>query len=184
MALTHTPPAELGFLAPDFSLLSTENQRVSLSDFNSHRGLLVIFMCNHCPYVQAIRGRLADLSRWAQAKNIAVVGINSNDSERYPDDSFEAMQKEVARVGYPFPYLWDETQKVARDYGAVCTPDFFLFQASPFQLVYRGRMDDSWKNPDQVKIKDLQEAMNALLEGRPPLQTQIPSMGCSIKWKP
>lgn len=174
----------LGTVAPDFALPDTEGRTVRLADFANAPALLVIFMCNHCPYVKHVRAGLADLARSLRAKGVAVVGINANDAKAYPDDSPEKMRLEAAEAGYTFPYLYDETQEVAKAYTAACTPDFFLFDADR-RLVYRGQMDDSRPGNDEpVTGKDLRIAVDALLAGRPVPTEQKPSMGCNIKWRP
>lgn len=174
----------LGTSAPDFALPDTEGRTVRPADFKDAPALLVIFMCNHCPYVKHVRAGLADLGRALQAKGVAVVGINANDVQTYPDDSPEKMRAEVAEAGYTFPYLYDESQEVAKAYTAACTPDFFLFDADR-RLVYRGQMDDSRPgNNEPVTGKDLRVAVDALLAGRPISPEQKPSMGCNIKWRP
>ncbi len=172
----------LGTPAPDFALSDTEGRIVARGDFRG-KPLLVIFLCNHCPYVKHIANDLAMLaSKWA-AKGVAVVGINSNDVEQYPDDSPDAMKVERKRRGYAFPYLFDASQDVARAYDAQCTPDFFLYDAQ-HRLVYRGQMDDSRPgNGKPVTGADMTLAIDALLAGKPPLTTQKPSMGCNVKWK-
>lgn len=187
MALTHTPPGELGSHAPPFQLLGVDGKQHTTHEFSSGKGLLVAFICNHCPYVKAIWGRLDALARKFQPLGIPVVGINSNDSRRYPEDRFEAMQALHQERRFAFQYLHDPTQEVARAYGAVCTPDFFLYRSDPnlggkLELQYRGRLDDSWKDEAQVRSRDLEAAMDAVVCGVavPPLQ--VPSMGCSIKW--
>lgn len=174
---------ELGSQAPNFRLPDTAGNLVSLSDFDSDKGLLVIFMCNHCPYVKHIRSALAEFARRNMTSGIGIVGINSNDAAAYPADSPENMRREAREAGYPFAYLYDESQEVAAGYGAACTPDFFLFDDSR-RLVYRGQFDDSRPgNSIEVTGADLQRAIDALLAGDPPLETQHPSVGCSIKWK-
>jgi peroxiredoxin len=205
MALTYSEPVRIGMPAPQFpaeGLLATNNVRQHLSDFRYAKVLVVVFMCNHCPYVKAVRGRINQLAKDYKNHKVQVIGINSNDSVRYPDDSFDAMKKEVAEQHYEFPYLWDETQEVARAYGAVCTPDFFVFENTQteefreadietererdrdrFVLRYRGRLDDNWKDESQVKRRDLSESIEDILAGREYSQEQVPSMGCSIKWK-
>jgi peroxiredoxin len=185
MALTYTPPGELGALAPDFSLKGVDGGIHRLADFSNARALVVTFMCNHCPYVKAVQGRINALAREYAQKGVALVGINPNDSVRYPDDSFEAMQAESRKHGYVFPYLHDETQEVARAYGAVCTPDFYAYAPTGegFALRYRGRLDDSWKDEAAVRRRDLASALDAILSGGTPSPDQLPSMGCSIKWK-
>ncbi len=190
MALLYTPDMELGFIAPEFNLPSTDGQNVSLANFNKHKGLCVIFMCNHCPYVIAVQERINRLAKEFQPQGIAVVGISSNDPNYKEADSFENMKIRAREMGYVFPYLFDETQNVARAYGAVCTPDIFLFKNSSadaaggtFRLEYRGRIDDSWKDESKVTLRDLHTAMTGLVNGDAPMAKQTPSMGCSIKWK-
>jgi len=174
----------LGAEAPDFRLPDTEGRWVSLGDFTGAPAYLVMFICNHCPYVKHIREQLARLCREYQQRGVAIVGINSNDAQQYPDDSPEQMKEEVRRAGYTFPYLYDETQDVAKAYRAACTPDFFLFNRDR-KLVYRGQFDDSRPgNGLPVTGRDLRTALDAVLEGRPVPQDQKPSLGCNIKWKP
>jgi peroxiredoxin len=190
MALTYSEKGELGSLAADFNLMGTDDICHQLRDFRNCRVLVLVFMCNHCPYVKAVRGRLNQLALDFVEFGVQLVGINSNDSVRSPDDSFEAMQREAAEQKYAFPYLWDETQSVAKAYGAVCTPDFYVYRNDTrhkdpveFVLKYRGRLDDSWKDESQVDKLDLREALEVLLAGGEPAVEQVPSMGCSIKWK-
>lgn len=187
MALTPSTMLPLGTVAPDFQLPDANGKLVSLSDFKGAPATLVMFICNHCPYVIHIRDELAKVAREYQAKGVAVVAINSNDAQTYPADSPEKMKEEVARAGYTFPYLYDETQDVAKAYRAACTPDFFLFDKD-LRLVYRGQFDDSRPrvaNPPPVTGRDLRAALDAALEGRSiPEADQKPSMGCNIKWKP
>ena len=184
MALTPSTMLDLGTPAPEFQLPDTTGQTVSLADFKDAKALLVIFMCNHCPYVIHIREALAKFTEEYQAKGLAVVGISSNDVANYPDDSPEKMVEEAKSAGYTFPYLYDESQEVAKAYRAACTPDFFLFDADK-KLVYRGQFDDSRpKSEIPVTGKDLRAAADAVLAGQPVPQDQKPSMGCNIKWKP
>lgn len=174
----------LGTPAPDFRLPDTEGKPVSLGDFQGTPALLVMFICNHCPYVKHIRDPLAVLCREFQEKGVAVVGINSNDAAKCPDDSPEMMRREVVAAGYTFPYLYDETQEVAKAYRAACTPDFFLFDRQQ-RLAYRGQLDDSRpSNGKPVTGSDLRTAVEAVLAGRPTPVDQKPSAGCNIKWKP
>jgi peroxiredoxin len=183
MALTPSTMAPLGMAAPDFRLPDTDGQLVALSDFRDAPALLVAFICNHCPYVKHIRTAFAKLARDFQAKGAAVVGINSNDAVAFPDDSPARMKEEKAAAGFTFPYLYDESQEVARAYHAACTPDFFLFDRA-HKLVYRGQMDSS--RPGNEKPNDgadLRAALDAVLSGQPPLARQMPSIGCNIKWK-
>jgi peroxiredoxin len=183
MAVTPSTMLPLGTLAPDFSLPDTQGNMVSLADFRDAPALLVIFMCNHCPYVKHILNKLTKLIKEYQAKGITVVGINSNDVSSYPDDSPEMMVKAAGENGFTFPYLYDETQKVAKAYRAACTPDFFLFDKEK-KLVYRGQMDDSRPGNDiPVTGTDLTNAIEAALSGVPVNTKQKPSMGCNVKWK-
>lgn len=185
MALTPSTMLELGTLAPDFSLPEPlTGKTVSLNDFARAPGLLVIFMCNHCPYVKHIRHGLAEFAREYQAKGLKIVAISSNDVESHPDDSPEKMVEEVKTIGYPFPYLYDETQEVAQVYQAACTPDLYLFDGD-MKLAYRGQFDDSRPGNDKpVTGADLRAAVDALLDGKSISGDQKASMGCNIKWKP
>lgn len=184
MAATASTMLPLGIEAPDFSLPDTKGKLVSLEDFKEAPALLVIFMCNHCPFVKHILDGLIGLIKDYQAKDVAVVGINSNDVANYPEDRPEMMAKVARQKGFTFPYLYDETQDVAKAYHAACTPDFFLFDKQR-KLVYRGQMDDSRPgNSIPVTGKDLRAALDAVLEGKPVPAKQKPSMGCNIKWKP
>ncbi len=178
-----TPVCEFGRKACDFDLPGTDGRRYSLATTRGPRGLLVMFICNHCPYVKAVRSRIIRDARDLMAEGIGVVAINANDASQYPDDSFEAMKRVAEEYAYPFPYLYDETQEVAKAYGAVCTPDFFGFNAD-LELQYRGRLDASRKEtaPEDAR-RELYEAMCLIARtGKGPLE-QIPSMGCSIKWR-
>ncbi len=173
----------LGTVAPDFRLPDTNSKTVSLADFKSAPALVVVFMCNHCPYVKLIREGLAKFGRDFQAKGAAVVGINANDVANYPADSPAKMKEEVASAGYTFPYLYDESQSVAKAYRAACTPDIFLFNVQQ-KLVYRGQFDDARPgNGVPVTGKDLRAALDAVLAGKPVSEKQAPSIGCNIKWK-
>lgn len=183
MVRTASTMLPLGTTAPDFTLPDTEGASVSLSDVSGKRGLLVIFMCNHCPFVKHIAEGLKALTDEYAAKDISIVAISSNDAEKYPDDSPAAMATEKQERGYGFPYLYDEDQSVAIAYAAACTPDFFLFDADN-QLVYRGQLDSS--RPDSgipVTGTDLRAALDAVLAGESPSAEQTPSIGCNIKWK-
>ncbi len=174
----------LGTKAPDFSLPDTAGRTVSLWDFKDAPAVLVVFMCNHCPFVKHVLDGFVKTAKEYQGKGVAVVAINSNDVDSFPEDSPEMMARVAARKGFTFPYLYDESQKVAAAYRAACTPDFFLFDHSG-KLVYRGQMDDSRPgNNKPVTAADLRAAMDAVLAGKPVSETQRPSMGCSIKWKP
>jgi len=183
MALTPSTMLKLGTSAPYFRLPDTEGRLISLEDFKDAKALLVIFMCNHCPYVKHIRPGLVEFAQKYQSKGLAVVGINANDAAKYPDDSPEKMVDEVATAGYTFPYLYDETQEAAKAYRAACTPDFFLFDKNR-KLVYRGQFDDSRPgNNIPVTGKDMREAVDALLAGKAINPAQSPSIGCNIKWR-
>ncbi len=183
MAVTASTMLTLGTSAPDFSLPDTEGNLVCLDDFKDAPALLVIFLCNHCPFVKHVLGGLTGLIKVYQAKGVAVVGINSNDVGDYPEDRPEMMAKLAEEKGFTFPYLYDETQDVAKAYHAACTPDFFLFDKKR-KLVYRGQMDDSRPgNNIPVTGTDLRAALDAVLAGKPVPAKQKPSMGCNIKWK-
>ena len=175
----------LGTTAPDFALPDvTSGKIVSLADFNNSPALLVAFLCNHCPYVKHVQAGLAQMARDFQARGVGVVAISSNDVANYPDDSPEKMREEAQRVGYTFPYLYDESQAVALAYRAACTPDFFLFDGA-LKLVYRGQMDDARRANDlPVTGSSLRAAVDAVLNGQAVSPNQIPSLGCNIKWKP
>ena len=184
MAATSTM-LSLGTRAPDFTLPDVvSGNQVSLSDFDGRRGLLVMFICNHCPYVQHIRAELANFGRDYRDRDLGIVAISANDASRYPDDDPAAMKVEAATHGYTFPYLFDDDQEVAAAYTAMCTPDFFLFDSNR-ELVYRGRFDESRPNSGvPVTGADLRLAADAVLAGDDVSEDQWPSMGCSIKWKP
>ena len=174
----------LGFEAPEFELLDTvSGTRVSLNELKSDKGTLIMFICNHCPYVKHVNGELVNLAGDYMPEGISFIAISSNDAEKYPEDGPEKMKEYATRLGYPFPYLYDEMQEVARAYDAACTPDFFLFDGA-MTCVYRGQLDASRPgNGVPVTGKDLREALDALLSGKEISQVQIPSIGCSIKWK-
>jgi peroxiredoxin len=183
MALTPSTMLPLGTTAPDFQLPDTNGKIISLADFKNAPALLVIFMCNHCPYVIHIRAGLAQLARDYAARGVGIVGISSNDAKNYPADSPAKMKDEVKTAGYIFPYLYDETQIVAKNYRAACTPDIFLFDKKQ-RLVYRGQFDASRPNNGiPVTGTDLRAALDALLAGKSVAEKQVPSIGCNIKWK-
>jgi peroxiredoxin len=183
MVAVNSTMLPLGTAAPDFRLPDTTGKTVSLSDFKG-RPLLVMFICNHCPYVKHIRAGLAQLARDYQPRGAAFAGINSNDVATHPDDSPAEMVMEARSAGYVFPYLYDETQVAAKAYRAACTPDFFLFDKN-HRLVYRGQFDDSRPgNGIAVTGRDLRAALDAVLAGKPVATAQKPSIGCNIKWKP
>jgi len=184
MSLTPSTMLPLGTTAPDFQLPDTNGKTVSRAEFKDHPALLVVFMCNHCPYVKHLRAGLAQLARDYLPRNAAIVGINANDVANYPEDSPAKMAAEIKAAGYLFPYLYDEKQAVAKAYRAACTPDFFLFDRGR-RLVYRGQFDSSRPgNGIPVTGKDLRAALDAVLAGKPTSEFQVPSIGCNIKWKP
>jgi peroxiredoxin len=190
MAVTESKMAELGSKAPSFNLPianpasdDQEGMYCSLSDFDEAEVLVVVFMCNHCPYVKHLEDELLDAARDYQDRGVQFVGICSNDPEKYPDDSFERMAERARKKDYPFPYLQDESQEVAKEYGALCTPDFFVYDADR-TLVYRGRFDDTRPNQGEPTGEDLRQALDELLEAGEVQIDQKPSMGCNIKWKP
>lgn len=178
-----TPICDFGWKAPDFSLPGVDGRTWRLADVKGARGTLVVFICNHCPYVKAVVDRIVRDARELQAMGVGVVAISSNDAAHYPEDSFDNMKVFAARHGFTFPYLYDEAQDVAHAYDAVCTPDFYGFDAQ-LGLQYRGRLDASRKEAGPADLRrDLFLAMKQVAEtGRGP-QEQVPSMGCSIKWK-
>ncbi len=183
MVKTETPICDFGLAAPDFSLPGTDGTQWTRDICRGLKGLLVMFICNHCPYVQAIRERIVRDARDLQGLGIGVAAIMSNDAQEYPEDSFDNMAKGAREHGFTFPYLYDETQAIARAYGAVCTPDFFGYNAQ-LELQYRGRLDASRKDttPPDAR-RDLYLAMRQVAETGLGPREQIPSMGCSIKWR-
>lgn len=183
MALTPSTMTRLGSPCPDFALPDTTGRIVHRDDFAAASALVIVVMCNHCPYVVHVREGLAALGRDLRALGVAMLGLNANDAERYPADGPEAMAREVASQGYVFPYLYDETQDVARALGAACTPDVFVFGADR-ALVYRGQLDDSRPgNGVPVSGASVREAVRRVLAGEPPLEVQRPSLGCNVKWR-
>ena len=184
MVAVNSTMLPLGTRAPDFRLPDTTGKAVGLADFKGAPALVVVFMCNHCPYVKHLRAGLAQLARDYQSRGVAVAGISSNDVANYPADSPERMAEEASAAGYIFPYLYDATQAVAKAYRAACTPDFYLFDKDQ-RLVYRGQFDDSRPgNGVPVTGKDLRAALDAVLAGQPVAPAQKASMGCNIKWQP
>lgn len=182
MALTETPVCEFGLPAPDFNLPGIDGKNWSLQDCRGDKGTLVMFICNHCPYVKAIQERLVRDTRELLEYGVRSVAIMSNDPADYPEDSPENMKKIARQFDYPFPYLFDESQDVARAYGAVCTPDFFGYNAD-LKLQYRGRLDASRLEPVAGARRDLFEAMRQVAETGKGPEEQLVSMGCSIKWR-
>jgi peroxiredoxin len=183
MALLETPICDFGKKAIDFSLPGVDGRIWSLQQCMGEKGLLLMFICNHCPYVKAVQDRIVRDARELKQFGIESVAIMSNDPTDYPEDSFDNMKRLAERLNFSFPYVFDETQEIAKQYGAVCTPDFFGYNAD-FELQYRGRLDASRKDtaPDDTR-RDLFEAMKLIAETDRGPQAQIPSMGCSIKWK-
>lgn len=185
MAYTESNMLPLGTRAPDFTLPDTvSGKMVSLGDVASPRATVVMFLCNHCPYVVYVNPEIVRVVSDYQARGVAFVGISSNDAESYPEDGPDKMTAHAKAVGYTFPYLYDATQEVARAYDAACTPDFYVFDGN-LQLVYRGQLDDSRprRNPVESTGADLRAALDAVLEGRAVNPVQRPSGGCNIKWK-
>ena len=183
MARTPSTMLPLGTPAPDFALPDFDGRHHALADCGAAPALLVAFICSHCPFVRHLRAGFAAMAREYQPRGLAVVAINSNDIEAYPQDGPDAMRTEAAELGYVFPYLLDATQSVAKEYRAACTPDFFLFDAGR-RLVYRGQFDDSRPgNGRPVTGADLRAAIDATLAGHAPHAEQLPSLGCNIKWR-
>lgn len=181
MAVT-TPQVSLGWKAADFDLLGVDGKRYTLANARGSKGLLVMFICNHCPYVQAIRDKIVRDTRELRSLGIGSVGIMSNDTDDYPEDSFENMKKAAQEFSFPFPYVIDETQEIAKTYDAMCTPDFFGFDKD-LKLQYRGRLDASGRSSDTSANRELFNAMKQIAETGKGPKDQKPSMGCSIKWK-
>ena len=184
MALTESTMLELGTRAPDLSLPDViSGETVSLKSFANKKALLVMFICQHCPYVQHVKEELTRLGRDYAKREIGIVAVSSNDAKNYPDDAPDQLEKMATSLGFTFPFCYDETQQVARAYTAACTPDFFLFDERR-QLVYRGQLDDSRPgNGKPVTGRDLRAAIEAVLTGKPVSRDQKPSVGCNIKWK-
>ncbi len=177
-------PTELkiGTKAYDFNLKAVDGKNYSLENFKEKKVLCIIFMCNHCPYVVAVQQRINQIAKDYTDKSFALIGINPNDTVTYPEDSFGNMAIRAREQGYVFPYLYDETQEIAREYDAVCTPDIYLYDENRI-LKYRGRIDDNWKDETSVTKKELRMAIDRLLENKEIDFDMVPSMGCSIKWK-
>lgn len=184
MARTPSNMLELGTVAPDFNLMDTvSDKKLGLSQLKGQKGTVVLFICNHCPFVVHVNPEISKLGREYQEKGISFIAISSNDVENYPQDAPHLMKRIAQKEGYSFPYLFDETQEVARDYDAACTPDNYLFDGN-LKLVYRGQLDDSRPGNGILPTgSDLRNAMDALLGGRPIDEHQKPSIGCNIKWK-
>lgn len=184
MAYTESTMLPLGTKAPHFALPDTVSEKiVSLNDIISDKATVVMFLCNHCPYVVHVNPEISRLAREYQAIGVSFVGISSNDAVKYPDDAPDKMKETAVQAGYTFPYLYDESQEVARAYDAACTPDFYVFDGN-CRLVYRGRLDRSRPaNQEPLDGRDLRAALDAVLEGRAVDEKQYPSGGCNIKWK-
>ncbi|MEX0958934.1 MAG: thioredoxin family protein [Burkholderiales bacterium] len=182
MAAT-TPICDFGWKPPDFDLPGVDGKRYTLADVRGANGLLVMFICNHCPYVKAVLDRIIRDTKELKAMGVGCVAISANDAGSYPEDSFANMKQLAERLAFPFPYLYDETQDVAHAYDAVCTPDFFGFNRN-LELQYRGRLDASRTAPVADARRELFEAMTQVVETGKGPKEQIASMGCSIKWKP
>jgi peroxiredoxin len=181
-----TPPPELGAPCPSFQLPAVDGKSYALGDFAGAPVLCVMFICNHCPYVKAVEDRIIALARVFEGRGVQMVAICSNDAEGYPDDAFDKLRERWQEKGYGFPYLYDEAQDVARAFGAVCTPDIFVYgggKGGLRKLAYRGRIDDAWKDQSKVTRRELADALEALVSGGAPATQQRPSMGCSIKWR-
>jgi len=181
MALLNSTMIPLGTPAHDFALEGTDGKTYSLDSFPGRDVLVIIFMCNHCPYVKAVLKRLIDLQNEFSDRGVQLVGINPNDTVRYPDDSLDNMKVLAKEKGFPFPYLVDLSQETAKAYNAVCTPDLYVY-GKERKLLYRGRIDNNWEHPEKVTRQDLKSAMENIIAGQPVSSKQIPSMGCSIKW--
>lgn len=182
MALTENRDVPLGTPCPDFRLPRVDGGTFARDDAAGKPVLAVLFICNHCPYVQAIEDRYVALAREYDAKGVQIVGICSNDPTDYPDDSPASLLRRWREKDYGFPYLVDATQEVARAFDAVCTPDIYVYDQQR-RLAYHGRLDDNWKEPSRVTARDLASAFDALLANATPRPEQVPSMGCSIKWR-
>lgn len=182
MALLHSEQKSLGKPAPPFKLIGVDGQTYSQDSFKSAEVLVVLFICNHCPYVQAVEDRILALNQYFSGQPVQLIGICSNDPTNYPDDSPDKLKKRWLEKKYGFPYLIDDSQQTAKDFGAVCTPDIFVYDRDR-KLAYHGRIDDHWQHPEKVTREELKAAITLLLEGKSPFSSQHPSMGCSIKWK-
>lgn len=184
MAETLSKMIPIGFTAPDFILWDAiSNKKCSLNEIKSDKATVIIFICNHCPFVKHVNDELVRLANLYIPKGISFIAINSNDVKNYPEDSPEKMKEYAARLNYPFPYLYDESQEVAKAYDAACTPDFYIFNKD-LKCVYRGQLDDSRpSNGKPVTGKDIRDALDAILDKRQVSSHQLPSIGCNIKWK-
>ena len=182
MALLESTMPPLGTPIHDFSLEGVDSKTHSLRNYSEKEIIVIIFMCNHCPYVKAVLKRIIDLQNEFIDHGVQFIGINPNDATRYPDDSLENMKIIAKENDFSFPYLVDPSQKIAKSYDAVCTPDLYVY-GKDRKLAYRGRIDDNWEHPEKVTRQDLKLALENITTGQPVPSKQIPSMGCSIKWK-
>lgn len=182
MPLMNSSDPQVGQACPEFNLPSVDGKQYQLASFSGSKALLVAFICKHCPYVIAIEDRILSLASDYPINDLQVVGICSNDATTYTEDAPESLHQRWLEKGYGFPYLVDESQEVAHAFGALCTPDMYLYDENR-KLYYHGQLDDNWKDPSLVKSEDMRNAVNDLLAGNAPPETQHPSMGCSIKWK-
>jgi len=182
MVLLESLNLPMGMEAPDFFLQGTDEKNYRLSDFEDAKVLVIVFMCNHCPYVQAVWQRLVDLQEKYKDQKVRFVGINPNFHPDYPQETMEKMKEYFDRYSMNFPYLQDKKQDVAKEYKAQCTPDIYVFDENK-RLAYHGRIDDNWQEPDKVSRHELDEAIKRILQGESPDDQQYPAMGCSIKWQ-
>lgn len=182
MVLLESESLALGRPCPDFALAGVDGRRWTRDDFRQAKVLVVLFICNHCPYVQAVEDRIIALRKEFEGRSVQLVGICSNDPSDYPDDAPERLAARWRERGYGFPYLVDESQDVARAFGAVCTPDIYVYGPDR-RLAYHGRIDDNWKEPERATRRELAAAIEALLAGEDPEREQQPTIGCSIKWR-
>ncbi len=182
-AMQRLEPLAIGSHAPSFKLPGVDGKTISLENLKDKKTLVVVFSCNHCPYAQAYEDRIIEIQRDYASKDVALIAINPNYDVDYPEDSFENMKIRAQKKGFNFPYLRDESQEVARAYGAQRTPHVYLFNEKRI-LAYRGRIDDNWEHPEKVKVRYLQDALDAVLAGKPVQAPQAEAIGCSIKWKP
>ncbi len=182
MALTYTPPGEIGSPMPTFLLPTVMGESFQSSSLKGFKATVIMFICNHCPYVIAIEDRIVQLAKEMKSKGVQFIGICSNDAVEYPEDSAENLKQRWLEKNYGFPYLVDESQIAAKTFGAVCTPDFFVYDAT-MTLSYRGRLDDSWKDTNKVQKQELKIALEQIVNGQKLSSEPRPSMGCSIKWK-
>lgn len=182
--LVESETLPIGELIINFDLPSVNGENYSPQTFIDKKGIMILFTCNHCPYAKAAWPIIIDLYK-KYGQEIGFIAVNANDAENYPEDSFENMKSYAVELGVEFPYVYDESQEVAKAYKAVCTPDPFLFKKSgeEFKLFYHGRVNDNWKNPEEVTEHSLDNALERVINDQPPLEEQYPSMGCSIKWK-